>query len=256
MEQGDTQGAAAPCWKGWGEQGSLLSAMAPHRGGVPAPAALPGVLPAHPHHGPEPPGLPQVEEEALVLAALQGLQGEQGEQEPPRGIPIPLCLCTGDGGMGQWGWGQVMGHLAGCSRQCPLCQVPVELVLLLTVPVVDPDKDDLNWRRPLNCLHILTSPLLCVLTLKSGTCKSLGKSQLPEGDRTEMATKALGSAGAYQSWPTILGRRDGQEEPSCVCKGIHPHKGGGLGSLGGNGAGLACLGKLRHREEQLCEGLG
>uniref|UniRef100_A0A8C0VH49 Solute carrier family 8 member B1 n=1 Tax=Cyanistes caeruleus TaxID=156563 RepID=A0A8C0VH49_CYACU len=47
-------------------------------------------------------------------------------------------------------------------------KVPVELVLLLTVPVVDPDKDDLNWRRPLNCLHILTSPLLCVLTLKSG----------------------------------------------------------------------------------------
>ncbi|XP_068065031.1 mitochondrial sodium/calcium exchanger protein [Anomalospiza imberbis] len=47
-------------------------------------------------------------------------------------------------------------------------KVPVELLLLLTVPVVDPDKDDLNWRRPLNCLHILTSPLLCVLTLKSG----------------------------------------------------------------------------------------
>ncbi|NWW89661.1 NCLX protein, partial [Rhynochetos jubatus] len=48
-------------------------------------------------------------------------------------------------------------------------KVPVELVLLLTVPVVDPDKDDLNWKRPLNCLHVLTSPLLCILTLKSGT---------------------------------------------------------------------------------------
>ncbi|XP_014816688.1 PREDICTED: sodium/potassium/calcium exchanger 6, mitochondrial [Calidris pugnax] len=47
-------------------------------------------------------------------------------------------------------------------------KVPVELLLLLTVPVVDPDKDDLNWKRPLNCLHLLTSPLLCVLTLKSG----------------------------------------------------------------------------------------
>uniref|UniRef100_A0A8C5TW03 Solute carrier family 8 member B1 n=1 Tax=Malurus cyaneus samueli TaxID=2593467 RepID=A0A8C5TW03_9PASS len=43
------------------------------------------------------------------------------------------------------------------------------MVLLLTVPVVDPDKEDLNWKRPLNCLHLLTSPLLCVLTLKSGT---------------------------------------------------------------------------------------
>ncbi|NXA23752.1 NCLX protein, partial [Ibidorhyncha struthersii] len=53
-------------------------------------------------------------------------------------------------------------------RVFKVLKVPVELVLLLTVPVVDPDKDDLNWKRPLNCLHVLTSPLLCVLTLKSG----------------------------------------------------------------------------------------
>lgn len=59
-------------------------------------------------------------------------------------------------------------------------QVPVELVLLLTVPVVDPDKDDLNWKRPLNCLHIVTSPLLCILTLKSGTCKSPEQPQTPK----------------------------------------------------------------------------
>lgn len=72
-------------------------------------------------------------------------------------------------------WGSpVPAH--GCSPQ-----VPVELVLLLTVPVVDPDKDDLNWKRPLNCLHVLTSPLLCVLTLKSGTCKSLGQLPTPRG---------------------------------------------------------------------------
>lgn len=73
-------------------------------------------------------------------------------------------------------------------------QVPVELVLLLTVPVVDPDKDDLNWKRPLNCLHIVTSPLLCVLTLKSGACKSPQRPQSPPhvlrgGDMTELATK-------------------------------------------------------------------
>ncbi|XP_010009195.1 PREDICTED: sodium/potassium/calcium exchanger 6, mitochondrial [Nestor notabilis] len=54
-------------------------------------------------------------------------------------------------------------------RLFKVLKVPVELVLLLTVPVVDPDKDDLNWKRPLNCLHIVTSPLLCILTLKSGT---------------------------------------------------------------------------------------
>ncbi|POI30539.1 hypothetical protein CIB84_005711 [Bambusicola thoracicus] len=53
-------------------------------------------------------------------------------------------------------------------RLFKVLKVPVELVLLLTVPVVDPDKDDLNWKRPLNCLHIVTGPLLCIFTLKSG----------------------------------------------------------------------------------------
>ncbi|NWX93602.1 NCLX protein, partial [Nothoprocta pentlandii] len=53
-------------------------------------------------------------------------------------------------------------------HSAPSLQVPVELLLLLTVPVVDPDKEDLNWKRPLNCLHVVTGPLLCILTLKSG----------------------------------------------------------------------------------------
>ncbi|XP_051983913.1 mitochondrial sodium/calcium exchanger protein-like isoform X2 [Xyrauchen texanus] len=48
-------------------------------------------------------------------------------------------------------------------------KVPVELLLLLTVPVVDTDKEDYNWKRPLNCLHIITGPLVCVLTFQSGT---------------------------------------------------------------------------------------
>ncbi|XP_039188426.1 mitochondrial sodium/calcium exchanger protein isoform X2 [Crotalus tigris] len=50
-----------------------------------------------------------------------------------------------------------------------VCKLPVELVLLLTVPTVDPDRDDQNWKRPLNCLHLITGPLVCILTLKSGT---------------------------------------------------------------------------------------
>lgn len=103
------------------------------------------------------------------------------EEHPPAwGIPLPAspwgCVTPGrwwDKGDRSWGisWGvlsrgsPIPAH--GCSSQ-----VPVELLLLLTVPVVDPDKDDLNWKRPLNCLHIVTSPLLCILTLKSGTCKS------------------------------------------------------------------------------------
>jgi hypothetical protein len=50
--------------------------------------------------------------------------------------------------------------------------MPLEVLLLLTVPVVDPDKEDRNWRRPLNCLHLITAPLVCVLTFRSGECKS------------------------------------------------------------------------------------
>lgn len=136
------------------------------------------------------------------------------------------------------------------------CQVPVELVLLLTVPVVDPDKDDLNWKRPLNCLHILTSPLICVLTLKSGACKSLGQSQLAEGDRIERPPKPWGLQEPIRAGSPLWGGEMGRGEPGCVCSWIHPHKAGGLGVLGGNGAGLACLGKLRHRGEQLCGGTG
>ncbi|KAM3938135.1 mitochondrial sodium/calcium exchanger protein [Leptodactylus fuscus] len=47
-------------------------------------------------------------------------------------------------------------------------KVPIEVLLLLCVPVVDPDKEDRNWQRPLNCLHVITSPLLCLFCLHSG----------------------------------------------------------------------------------------
>ncbi|XP_063769348.1 mitochondrial sodium/calcium exchanger protein [Pseudophryne corroboree] len=50
-----------------------------------------------------------------------------------------------------------------------IVKVPVEMLLLLTVPIMDPDKEDRNWQRPLNCLHLITSPLLCVFCLHSGT---------------------------------------------------------------------------------------
>ncbi|CAO2629283.1 Mitochondrial sodium/calcium exchanger protein [Lemmus lemmus] len=57
------------------------------------------------------------------------------------------------------------------TMSCKLLKVaklPVEFLLLLTVPVVDPDKDDRNWKRPLNCLQLVISPLVLVLTLQSG----------------------------------------------------------------------------------------
>ncbi|XP_069820215.1 mitochondrial sodium/calcium exchanger protein [Dendropsophus ebraccatus] len=48
-------------------------------------------------------------------------------------------------------------------------KVPIEILLLLCVPVVDPDREDHNWQRPLNSLHVITSPLLCLFCLQSGT---------------------------------------------------------------------------------------
>ncbi|XP_069922353.1 mitochondrial sodium/calcium exchanger protein isoform X5 [Oryctolagus cuniculus] len=53
-------------------------------------------------------------------------------------------------------------------RALKVLKLPVEFLLLLTVPVVDPDKEDKNWKRPLNCLHLVISPLVVVLTLQSG----------------------------------------------------------------------------------------
>ncbi|MCJ8747475.1 hypothetical protein PDJAM_G00153920 [Pangasius djambal] len=57
-----------------------------------------------------------------------------------------------------WGW-----------KVLKIIQLPFEVVLLLTVPVVDTDKKERNWKRPLNCLHLITGPLVCVLTFNSGT---------------------------------------------------------------------------------------
>ncbi|XP_018087759.1 solute carrier family 8 (sodium/lithium/calcium exchanger), member B1 S homeolog isoform X1 [Xenopus laevis] len=54
-------------------------------------------------------------------------------------------------------------------RTFKMIKVPVEFLLLLTVPVVDPDKEERNWQRPLNCLHLITTPLLCVFTMNAGT---------------------------------------------------------------------------------------
>ncbi|XP_017916661.1 PREDICTED: sodium/potassium/calcium exchanger 6, mitochondrial isoform X2 [Capra hircus] len=53
-------------------------------------------------------------------------------------------------------------------RVLKVFKLPVEFLLLLTVPVMDPDKEDRNWKRPLNCLHLVISPLFVTLTLQSG----------------------------------------------------------------------------------------
>ncbi|KAI3372880.1 hypothetical protein L3Q82_023333 [Scortum barcoo] len=53
-------------------------------------------------------------------------------------------------------------------RVLKVLKAPLEVLLLLCIPVVDPDKEDKNWRRPLNCLHLITAPLVCVLAFQSG----------------------------------------------------------------------------------------
>ncbi|XP_078277328.1 mitochondrial sodium/calcium exchanger protein [Rhinoraja longicauda] len=47
-------------------------------------------------------------------------------------------------------------------------KLPIEFFLLLCIPVVDFDKGDHNWKRPLNCLQIVTGSLVCILAFKSG----------------------------------------------------------------------------------------
>ncbi|XP_051925166.1 mitochondrial sodium/calcium exchanger protein isoform X1 [Hippocampus zosterae] len=53
-------------------------------------------------------------------------------------------------------------------RVLKVLKTPVEVMLLLCIPVVDLDKEDRNWRRPLNCLHLVTAPLICLLAFQSG----------------------------------------------------------------------------------------
>lgn len=53
-------------------------------------------------------------------------------------------------------------------RVLKLLKTPLEVLLLLCIPVVDPDKEDRNWRRPLNCLHLIIAPLVCVFAFQSG----------------------------------------------------------------------------------------
>ncbi|XP_054466377.1 mitochondrial sodium/calcium exchanger protein isoform X2 [Anoplopoma fimbria] len=53
-------------------------------------------------------------------------------------------------------------------RVLKVLKTPLEVLLLLCIPVVDPDKEDRNWRRPLNCFHLISAPLVCLLTFQSG----------------------------------------------------------------------------------------
>ncbi|KAK2102650.1 Mitochondrial sodium/calcium exchanger protein [Saguinus oedipus] len=86
-------------------------------------------------------------------------------------------------------------------------KLPVEFLLLLTVPVVDPDKDDRNWKRPLNCLHLVISPLVIILTLQSGTWHRLKRKPLDwlpaqEGAVTQDGVYEIG--GLVPVWVVVV----------------------------------------------------
>nr|XP_060468361.1 mitochondrial sodium/calcium exchanger protein isoform X2 [Panthera onca] len=90
-------------------------------------------------------------------------------------------------------------------RALKVLKLPVEFLLLLTVPVVDPDKDDGNWKRPLNCLHLVISPLVLALTLQSGASLSLtlGKTcalqeARPRGSSGPKSLSCLSADGIYE----------------------------------------------------------
>ncbi|NWT68407.1 NCLX protein, partial [Prunella himalayana] len=119
--------------------------------------------------GPAPPGawepeMPTDEEEPEPSSANSQDYGEEYRPLLPSREPSLRILASALSPLDCRSWRRKPWYW----RLFKAFKVPVELLLLLTVPVVDPDKDDLNWKRPLNCLHVLTSPLLCVLTLKSG----------------------------------------------------------------------------------------
>ncbi|XP_078600082.1 mitochondrial sodium/calcium exchanger protein-like isoform X1 [Branchiostoma floridae x Branchiostoma japonicum] len=47
-------------------------------------------------------------------------------------------------------------------------KAPIQLVLNLTVSIVDFEEDNHNWNRPLNCLHCITGPLFVVFAINNG----------------------------------------------------------------------------------------
>ncbi|KAI8504995.1 Mitochondrial sodium/calcium exchanger protein [Branchiostoma belcheri] len=50
-------------------------------------------------------------------------------------------------------------------------KAPIQLVLNLTVSVVDFEEGNHNWNRPLNCLHCITGPLFVVFAINNGFVK-------------------------------------------------------------------------------------
>ncbi|NXD62818.1 NCLX protein, partial [Eolophus roseicapillus] len=168
------------CW-GWGVAAAAWGCCNPHW--VPHPGylglyifyVLTVVLCTWIHRwqrgdGPGPPGawepeMPMDAEEPESSGTNSGDYGEEYRPLLPSREPSLRILTTALSPLDCRKWRRKPWYW----RLFKVLKVPVEMVLLLTVPVVDPDKDDLNWKRPLNCLHIVTSPLLCILTLKSGT---------------------------------------------------------------------------------------
>ncbi|KAG8596738.1 hypothetical protein GDO81_002037 [Engystomops pustulosus] len=114
---------------------------------------------------------PSLEEPELLTDAEDTIPTPHGSEYGDEYQPLlPLqqsiwqILCNGINPIDSRKWRQKRWHW----KILKVFKVPVEILLLLCVPVVDPDKEDHNWQRPLNCLHVTTSPLLCLFCLHSG----------------------------------------------------------------------------------------
>lgn len=58
--------------------------------------------------------------------------------------------------------------MGSISQVYEIFKAPFVFLLIMTVPVVDYSEDKHNWNRILNSLHLLTSPLYCVMTVQVG----------------------------------------------------------------------------------------
>lgn len=107
------------------------------------------------------------------VASIQQVVGDLSESLPLLGAPSGPTLGCG---------GKLYRFLLSLSpldlaewrrRGCiwkflKVIVLPVELLLILTVPVMNVMREDRKWNRPLNCLQLITGPLAALYSLNGG----------------------------------------------------------------------------------------
>nr|XP_032803129.1 mitochondrial sodium/calcium exchanger protein [Petromyzon marinus] len=107
------------------------------------------------------------------VASIQQVVGDLSESLPLLGVPSGPTLACG---------GKLYRFLLSLSpldpaewrrrgyiwRLLKVVVLPVELLLILTVPVMNVMHEDRKWNRPLNCLQLMTGPLAALYSLNGG----------------------------------------------------------------------------------------